>query len=141
MHDLAQAGPCMEGVVLLQARSTALTYSFPPVFDSRQRSSAGRRTECKVFSKTRTKGAAAPEEGAGAGGRGFLPPSGLREHRRKTAGKSPCRKVERCGAVRSKTATCLDIVMVRPEAFESGSVEGFAVVGMSYVDNSLGAFL
>ena len=34
-----------------------------------------------------------------------------------------------------------DKVEVRPEAFESGSVEGFAVVGMSYVDDSLGAFL
>lgn len=77
MHDLAQAGPCMEGVVLLQARSTPLTDSCPPFFDSRQSSSAGRRTECKVFSKTRTKGAAAPEEGAGAGGRGFLPPCAL----------------------------------------------------------------
>lgn len=56
--------------MLLQAHSAPLTDSCPPFFDSRQSSSAGRRTECKVFSKTRTKGAAAPEEGAGAGGGG-----------------------------------------------------------------------
>lgn len=48
--------------MLLQAHSAPLTDSCPPFFDSRQSSSAGRRTECKVFSKTRTKGAAAPEE-------------------------------------------------------------------------------
>lgn len=61
--------------MLLQTHSAPLTDSCPPFFDSRQSSSAGRRTECKVFSKTRTKGAAAPEEGAGAGGgRGTLPP-------------------------------------------------------------------
>lgn len=59
--------------MLLQAHSAPLTDSCPPFFDSRQSSSAGRRTECKVFSKTRTKGAAAPEEGAGAGGRGSSP--------------------------------------------------------------------
>lgn len=61
--------------VLPQAHSAPLTDSCPPFFDSRQSSSAGRRTECKVFSKTRTKGAAAPEEGAG--GRGLLPPGAL----------------------------------------------------------------
>lgn len=62
-----------------QAHSAPLTDSCPPFFDSRQSSSAGRRTECKVFSKTRTKGAAAPEESAGAGGRGSLPPVPCRQ--------------------------------------------------------------